>query len=271
MNKKYNILVLTNLNDSPKTLLKNAIKPAQTLNGEIRVLHVQKPLELVSKESQLSAIRNIYDERNATDNKMREFIEPVSKEFGISIKHILTIGNVKNELSKYIDEHQPDMIILGKRKSNPLKLIGDRTSQYILNNFEGEIMIAPDKKTLEPNKEIAMGALEDKEAFFASELTKQLVEETRKPLKSFKFTKNADDQKETHVQKDNSALEYVFEHNQNALEKFPDYLVKNNIDLLLIKNERGMQGTSNLKSSDINSIIKKVDLPLLVINKRKTA
>lgn len=55
MSKQYKILVLTDLKDSPSTLLNNAVNLAKKVDGEIDLFSVQKFTDVVERESQLSA------------------------------------------------------------------------------------------------------------------------------------------------------------------------------------------------------------------------
>lgn len=268
MRKKHKIVVLSNLKDNLNNLLKNAIKLAQTVDGEIVVLNVQKPTEVVNKESQLSAIRSIHSKRNATDKKMQELIDPIAEEFGIVIKHTTIVGNTKNEISNFIENQHPNLVILGKRKPKALGLFGDGITEYVLNNYKGEVFIASSENSLEPNKNIALGTLNDVEPFLNLEFTDHLLKETETPIKSFKFNTNK-------VNKDGKSsalktIEYVFDYNNNALDKLPGYLSKNNINLLLInREERETSKRTNLTSSNINSIINKLNVPLMVMGEKK--
>ena len=51
------------------------------------------------------------------------------------------IGNVKSELESYKKEQQPDIIVLGKRKNNTDKLIGDSITKFLLNTFNDVVII----------------------------------------------------------------------------------------------------------------------------------
>ncbi len=268
---KYKIVVLSNLKDALKTTLKNAIRLAQTVDGEIEVFNIQKPAEVVKKENQLSAMRVISAERTATNKKMRAIIDPIAKEFGLKIKYSFVFGNVKDEISKYIDYKNPDMVILAKRKSKFFNALGDRITEFVLNTYKGEIMIAADTNTLEPNQEIALGTLDDIGSFSNPELMEQLLQQTEKPLKSFKFIKSTGKPKKSQMPQTQKTIEYVFDHNPSALEKLPKYVSKNNIDLLLINwAKKENTHSSGLISSDINGIIDKLNIPLMFMGERNS-
>ena len=267
MKKNYKIVVLSNLKDDLNATLKSAVKLAQTVNGKIEVLNIQKPTEVVKQENQLSAVRSIYSERVATDKKMKRLIEPIAQEYGVTIDYSCVLGNIKNEIGNYINKKQPDMVILGRRKPKFLKFVGDGVTEHILKTYKGEIMIAADENTLEPNKDISLGALDNMEPWFNPEFTEHLLKQSQMPLKSFKLVKNTEELKDSYLPKAEKAVEYVFEHNDNTIDKLPNYLKKNNVNLLLINRTK----KTNLIFSDINSIINKINVPLMVMGEKSLA
>ena len=266
--KKYKIVVLTNLkDDNLNGLLKSAVKLAQIIDGQIKVFNVQKPSEVVKKENQLSAVKSIYSKRISTDKKMQGLIEPVSKQYGITINYSSSIGNVKSEIFKCIESNDPDIIILGKRNSGTLKLIGDGITEYILNTFKGDVVIIPNKNILYPEEDISLGTLNAPKIFSNLKFSKQLLEQTKDPVKAFRFEINNQISKEPTTYKENKTIEYIFEHNENALEKLPNYVSKNNINLLLLKNKKSTKDT-NIKQLSLNNLINRLNVPLMVIGEK---
>ena len=83
---------------------------------------------------------------------MELLISSISENQNVNINHNFAVGNVKNEVVKYIDNNNPDIIILGKRKSKALNIIGDNITQFILKKYKGTIVIVDDKNVLELNK-----------------------------------------------------------------------------------------------------------------------
>jgi hypothetical protein len=149
---KYKILVLSGLNKATSNILKSGVSLAKIVDADINLLYVKTPTEVVKNESQLSAIRTINKEYLSTNNIIKDLIKPISENYNVNINHSFTIGNLKNEISKYIDDNKPNVIILGKRKSKALKFIGDNITQFILKKHNGAIIIVIDKKTLDKNK-----------------------------------------------------------------------------------------------------------------------
>lgn len=266
--KKHKIVVLTNLKDDLTSMLKSAVKLAWTIDAEISVFNVQKPSEVVKKENQLSAVKSIYSTRISIDKKMQGLVDPIAQQYDIAIKYSSSIGNVKSEISNYLEQHQPDMLVLGKRKSIVLKFIGDGITDYILNTYNGDIVIIPRKNNLDPEEDISFGIVNAPMLFSNFKFSKQLLKQTKGPIKSFRFETKSQSPKEPTTYKDNKTIEYIFEHNENALEKLPNYVSKSNINLLLLKN-KNIEKDPNMKQLNLGNLIKKLDVPIMVVGDKK--
>lgn len=254
-NNKYKILVLSDLNKSANKTLNSSISIAKIVDADIHFFYVKKPTEVVDKESQLSAMRNINKEYFSIDKKMKEFINPISKSHNVSINYTFTIGNLKNEIGKYIDENKPDIIFLGKRKSKILNFMGDNITEFILKKHKGTIVITDDKNTLEPNKELSLGLFNisnTKDPF-----TQSIINATQKPLTSFKILENSKNLKEEVLSK--KRVEYVFEKGDNVLKNISSYLLKSNINLLFVNREK-----NNSTKTNIKEVINNLDCSLIL-------
>ena len=260
-NSKYKILVLSDLNKSTSILLKGAISLAKMIDGNIDFLCVKKPSEIVEKENQLSAIRNINQEHFAIKKEIISLITPISNDYNININHTVSYGNVKSEIGNYIKEHKPDIIVIGKRKSKILNLIGDNITSFVFKKHKGVIMISANENALLPDKKLSLGILNEMEESF--EFAKDLMEHTQKPVKSFKVIKQSNTIKETTAVNNNENVEYVFEDNENTIDNLSNYLAKNNINLLCINREKKTNDKYSMKS-DINNVINKLNVSMLL-------
>jgi len=268
--RKYKIVLLADLNKSSSNTLKSTVGLAKMIQGEIDVFHVKKPADIVNRDNQLSAMRTINDKHNKVDKELQGLTTPISKEFGMNINYSFAFGNVKNEISAYIEKSRPDIIVLGKRKSKPFNLIGDGITEFVLNLHDGVVMIASDKGRLVPNKEIAFGTLNSSEPTFNLEFAEELLVNAKKPLKSFKIIKNTTSAKQLSKSTDKGTIEYVFEHNDSTVKNLANYLSKNNINVLSIdRTQKGPDQIANSMMPDINSMIGKLDVTLLVSGKQK--
>lgn len=260
--KKNKILVLSNLDSSTENILKSAVSLAKMIDGEIEVFNVTNPTEIVDRESQLSAMRTINSAHATIGKKMKNLIAPMNKNYGLNIKHSFAFGNVKNEIKNYIDERKPDIIVLGKRKSSPLKLLGDSITQYVFKTFKGEIMIAGDNNSLEPNKEISLGMLNNITPLENLKFANDLLAHTKSSLKSFKIVKKMGAAQEMPIPANEQMVEYVFEHNDTSIKSLSNYVTKSNTNLLYLN--RMKKQDDNLMVSDIKSLVKNLNVTLLV-------
>lgn len=256
-NNEYKILVLSNLNETTNKILKSSVSLAKIVDTNINFLYVKKPTEVVSNENQLSAMRAINSEYIATDKKMKDLITPIANKYNVAINHSFVIGNVKNEIEKYIEDNQPDIVILGKKKPKTVSFMGDNITQFILKKHKGIIVIADDKNTLDPNEELSLGLLNNVKSI--NKLTKDIISSTKKPLTSFKTTKDAEILDEESLFKDKETIQYVFDKADNSLKDISNYLLKSNTNLLFVDREN-----INSIKSNINDLIKNIDCSLIL-------
>ncbi|PKQ44988.1 universal stress protein [Confluentibacter flavum] len=267
---KPKILVLSNLKNSTINILKSTISLAKMVDGDIQFFYVKKPTEIVEKDNQLSANRAINQEHNVIENKIQNLINPISKDYGVSINYSYSFGNVKNEIDKYITEHQPDIIVLGKKQSNSLSFIGDNITAFILKKYPGIVMIADNQNYLEPNKELSLGLLNNIEPSVNKDLLEHLISYTQEPIKSFKIIKNSNTFKETDITSDKKTIEYVFEHNDNTIKNLSNYLSINNINLLYMdRGNKNSKSKKRLLKSEINEVLKNLNVSLLLTGNRE--
>lgn len=266
--KRYKIVVLSDLNKSSSTILKSSVGLAQMIDGDIEVFHVKKPTDVVDIENQLSAMRTIHSKQRTTDKEIQNLIRPIAEEYGMNIPYSFTFGNVKNEIDDFIKESQPDIIVLGKRKFRPFKIIGDGITEFVLNTYNGVVLINTDKNVIAPNKEIALGSLNSPKPFLHLEFAEDLIKHSQLPMKSFKIIKKSSEAKRASETRDNGTIDYVFEHNDSSIKNLSNYLLKNNISILSIdRDERVSDNGQKLIMPDINSVIGKLNTNLLISGK----
>jgi hypothetical protein len=112
---------------------------------------------------------------------------------------------------------------------------------------------------------VSLGVLNSQNDSLNVAFAKDLFANSQTPLKVFKFVKNVTSPNKTEVNLDTNTVEYVFEHNDNTLNNLPNYLSKNNINLLCI--DRGAKQSKvkgNLNKSELNNIISNNTISLLL-------
>ena len=262
---KQKILVLSDLGKSSSTTLKSAVSLAKMVHAEIDFLYVKKPIEVIKKENQLSANRVINQEYKTIEKKIQNLVNPISKEYGVTINYSFSFGNLKNEIGKYIDNNKPEIIVLGKRKSKALHFIGDQITDLVIKKHNGMILITNEKNALEPNKDLSLGVLNGSEEVSNFDLVNHLIDHSQKPLKSFKIAKNSFEINNKNIQSNNEMIEYVFEQNENSISNLSNYLSKNNINVLCVEREK-KESKNRLYpiNTNIKDIISKLNVSLLI-------
>jgi nucleotide-binding universal stress UspA family protein len=236
MKSKCNILVLSDVDKSASTILKNAINLAKIVGGNINFLCVKKPTEIVEKDSQLSAMRAINEKFLETDNQIKSMITALSKDEKIKISHKISFGNLKDEIGKQIKESKPDIIVLGKQKSKILSFLGDNIIDFVLKKFSGTVLITSNKITLEANSKLSLGILNNSKIINTNRYKEALVSFTTIPLKAFQISSKT--ALKNDVSTSNKIIEFIFEEGDNAIRNMDNYLLKNNIQLLFASREK---------------------------------
>ncbi|AOW21305.1 universal stress protein [Urechidicola croceus] len=259
--KNKKILVLSDLKKSTNKVLKNSVGLAKMVQGDIQFFHVTKPIEVVEQDNQLSAIRSINETQNSLKNKIEDSIKNITDNHGITIKYKFTIGNIKNEIGKYIEEVKPDIIVLGKRK--PISFIGDNITGFILEKFKGIILITGDKSTLEPNENLSLGMLNANQNDLNFDLIENLISHSKKPLKSFNIVKNLKEFNKTYNDDSKKEiLNYVFEENSNSIKNVSNFISKSDVNLLCF--DRSDKTKRDINYTSVNKVIKNTDVSLLL-------
>lgn len=255
-NKKYKIVVLSDLKSTTVSLIKNTVGLAKMINGDIELFHVKKPTEIVKRESQLSAVRDINEQSLNTHNQLKNLLEPIAKDYDIKLSYKYAIGNVKGEIESYIKESSPDVIVLGKRKPSAIRIVGDNLADFVLKKFEGPVLITSNDDLLASNKMLSMGILNDFGKSLNTSLTENLINNTKEPLKKFKIEGLAESEKASDLYQNRKIVEYVFNDGSRTIETISDYVSKSNINLLCLDR--------NYKGSLTKKAINKVNVSLLV-------
>lgn len=262
--KKYKIVVLADLKKSVATTLKSAVSIAKIIDGDIYFFYVKNAVNVVERDNQLSAIRSINQDYTATNKEIKKLVDTVSNEHQVKIHYSFAFGNVKYEIDQFVKDQKPDIIVLGKKKSKPLSLVGDNMIQFVLKQYHGTVFIADSKNTIEPNDKLSLGILNSFETTSSSNLVEALLAYAQKPIKSFQIVEKVERLDQENVSAKVDTINYVFQQNDNSIKNLSTYLTKNNINLLYVDR---MESTSKNTSNSIKQNIKdmsKLNVSLLL-------
>ncbi|WP_431132713.1 universal stress protein [Psychroserpens mesophilus] len=258
----YKILVLSDLKKTTGAILKSSVSLAKMIDAEIAVFHVKNHTEIVDRENQLSAIRTLNEEHNNTKKEIEALVKTISKDYDVTIQGSYSFGKVKEEIRNQIELYNPDIIVLGQRNSNPLQLIGDSITRFILKEFKGSIMISGHKNGLIPDEKMTLGIFNGSDKIFNTTFSKDLITHSNTPLKSFKIVSSQEEIIKTTAQHKEQVVEYVFEQNANTMTTLSSYLLKNNINLLCV--DRNDATTKNTMNIPLKEVVSKLNISLLV-------
>ncbi|CAM4160706.1 universal stress protein [Zobellia nedashkovskayae] len=266
---KYKIALLSDLTDGMHNLLKSSVSLAKMVDAEIEVFNVRKPTDIVGKDNQLSAIRTINHEYIVTDKRMKNLIAPFSKDYGVPIRYSSTFGNVKTEISRYLDDNTPNIIVLGRRKTKPFNTVDDRIINFVLSIFKGSVMIVSKENGLEPNMNIGIGTLNCSNELLSSSFPEALFANANSPLKAFSIVNGPTTQPQSHEFLGKKIVDYVFDYNDNTMKKLPIYLSKSKVDLLFVERKK-KEKINTSTPSNIYDMVKKLDINLMIAGEKNS-
>lgn len=138
---KYKVLVLSDLKENAKETIQYAIKVSREINGALELLCVKKPKDVITTDNPLSAMRTVSTAYIKTEEKARALITEITKNNFFPVKRVIEFGNVKNEIENYIQASNPDIIILGKKKKQLLKLNKDNITNFVAKKYTHKTFI----------------------------------------------------------------------------------------------------------------------------------
>lgn len=158
-NNKYKILVLSDLKEKSFQALSYAAKLANEIDANVELFYAKSATEVTQAEDPVSALRIITEVSKETDKRIENLVNPISEDNNIEIKTAFAYGNVKNVIENYIKTSQPDMIILGERKREKFKFLGNNITRLVRKNYDGVVFVATDETVLDSNGEVSLDSL----------------------------------------------------------------------------------------------------------------
>lgn len=265
---KYKILVFTDLSEACNIALENAVNLSKIIHGSIDVFHVLKPSDIAEYENQFSAMRSIDEERIQKKAKIKALVQKISKKTGVTINASCILGNLKDEAMERIETLNPDIVVLGKRTPSFLNFLGDGFTKFILDTFNGSVLISGKEKIMNPSETMSIGLFNTSMDELSAELAKDLHKYSKNPIKHFYVRSEAETS--THKATENG-ISYEFENSSNTINSIATYIAKNNIGILCIhshakKNKGRFQGLK----SNFKQAIEKINTPILIVNNKST-
>ncbi len=265
LNQKYHILVLTDLSNAPETAIRNAAQLAKAVNGSVETFHVKSPAKLVTQINQFAAERAIHEDYYKTKSNLKQIVNKIEKEEGIRIRYEVAYGNVKTEIKQKLDQVQPEIVLLGKRKAKLIDFLRRGVTKFLLDECDANILITGEDHKLHSYTDISLGVFGQSLQKEGIEIINDLKEQNNNPIRYFSIRskKNAE---EATSRNDQEMISYVFSEGSNALDGLASYVSKTNTQLLCIpRNFDGNSKVSKLKRVRIPvRVVDKLDIPVLI-------
>ena len=272
---KYRILVVTDPSNPSQIALQNAVNLAKTIDGSIKVFDVKPPTQVVRNVNQLSAMRELNEERNRTRRKLSALVDQIAETERIPIIYDFAFGNVIYEVQEHINKTQPDIVVLEKSKPKVNGLLGTDLTSYLMKNFKGTLLISGDEKPLRHNNDIALGIIDDVHTGGVHHLTEDLERKSANPITLFKI-KSANqvsvkeipsDHKEEDTNRSNMTT-FEFDQGVNFSKSVSKYVEKRGINLLCVRRSRLLDLNKSIKSvtKQIQKTVQKADIPVLILD-----
>lgn len=263
---KYKLLVLTDLSEACSTVMENAVNLSTIIDGSIDVFHVLKPSDIATYENQYSAMRSIDEERINKKVKLKTLVRKISKKTGVVINASCILGNLKDEAMERIEATNPDIIVLGKRTPKWVDFLGDNFTKFILENFNGSVLISGKENIVHTNEAMSLGLFNTTTADLPQEITQDLQRRIKNPIKQFHVRTDT----EQNLEKNKNVITYEFESGTSTMDTIATYIAKNNIGLLCMNQQSKENSHFKNFKSNIKEAIQKINAPILIIKHKPT-
>ena len=261
--RKNNIVVLINLDKPQPNIVQNSINVANSINAAVTFLYVKKATEAVQNENHISAIKTLTDTHMRIDGKMRELLEPFQQTTETELRSKIAIGNVKYHIEKHLNDINPDLVILGKRSKKILPWEGDRLTEFVVNKFQGPVMISSTDQVLELNEQLSLGLLSTTGTDSPKGFVSDLLKISSKPVKSFRIV-NKTGESELPRPMPFKTVEYAFDPGDDAVKNLSKYVLRNNVNLLFLDRDQVTKGNRKTSSTNMNEVINQLPSSLLL-------
>lgn len=259
---KHKILVLTDFRNSAPATLENTMVIAKKMDADIELFHVKNPFDIIDTENQVLALRLLSGAHFDAQKSFGKLLSSI-KENEVNVKYSFEMGRVKKEITKKIENYQPDLIVVGKRTKNPLKLSRDKLTNYLIKTASCPIMIASSQKNADSQTNLVPAYYNDSLSLFSQHKVWNKLQADLDTIREYRIISDKDEFQNRTINRDPKRIQYLFDRNDNAFGTISKYLSKNKINLFCIQWE-------NRLNKDCQSLIDKVDVSLLIAGKTNT-
>lgn len=276
LKSKYRILVLIEQTKPSNAALKDAVNLAKIVDAGIEIFNVKPPSQVIKQDNQIAAMRALEEERSKVKKTMQRLVSTIADEEKIPIIYSFTFGNVVSEIQKHIDKTQPDIVVIGKRKSRVINFLGDGLTSHLLKYYNGGILISGNERGPISSDNISIGFLDDIIGISKIGVAEDLKKYTDKPLKLFKIINPVNKaKKETAIPIQNekallsNTVTFEFDNGSDISNSISNYIKKSKVSILFVKKKKLLNLGDSVKTitSQIQKTINKTNIPVLILEK----
>lgn len=262
--KKYSISVLLDMTKSSEYVLKSAVELARRLNGTIEVFHVKPTTNLIKGDSQFSAIRTLNLDDRSTRAEIKNLISKIDATKELSISYKLEYGNVKNRVRDYLTLQKPDILVLGKRRPR-LGILFESITDFVIDNVrDTNVLILGKDDKFHSFEDINLGifgsGFEDNDL----EVIRDLKRDSDKPVRHFGIANDRENDQPIYPW--HKTVSFTFSNGSNTVDGLVNYVSRTNTELLMCAPNKG-EKKSLFKSSPIKEVVRKANVPLLILGR----
>lgn len=251
------ILVLTDFSEASIIALRNAAKLVKLTNGNIHAYYVETVKPFAQEQNPLTLNGNLRDNHKKILAKAKRIIAAIEEEEGVAFSFTMDLGNIKNCILDQVKETQPDLIILGKRKSKFLDFIGDKVTQFVIDNCDTSVLICSSNRELHSFSDLSVG-------FYGETIEKsdfQIIDHLKQSTRSVRYfgVRSKMASLENNNASPKNANSYIFPQGGiKGIEALTSYVVRTDTQLFCIPNN------TNLQSPPIKEMVRRLDIPILL-------
>lgn len=254
------ILTLINVEEPIAAIVESTVNLAKTFNAEVQFLYVRKPKDLTRTVNQVAVIRSMTEQRNAIA-RFKILVKKAKQAHGLDLGYSIIDGPLRKTIEAQMQAYNPDLIVLGKRTPNSVRLFGHQVTEFVLKRFDGPLLIAHPTKALQIKEDLSVGVLHDMTTISGSDVSNALIRESNKPVKLFSIAGRSGSGMAAGPEGVNT-VRFTFQDNQNAMKNLTSYVHRNDVHLLFMG--RQSTGTSK-KPFNLRAAIKQINTSMLMV------
>ncbi|MEJ1221848.1 universal stress protein [Sediminicola sp. 1XM1-17] len=253
----YSILVFIDFSETSIIALKNAAKLVKSVNGNIQAHYVEPLRRTAEEENQLTFKRRLTQSLKQSNAKAQKIIAPIAEEEGVEINFTMDWGNIKDSILKKVKDTDPDLVILGRRKAKMLDFIGDKLTQFVVDQLDTNVLISGSHHELHSFSDLYLG-------FYGETLEKsefKIIDHLQESNRSIKYfgIRNKMPEHSTGQRDQENNSSFIFpQDGTNAIEALTSYVVRTNTQLFCIPKN------NNLELQPVKEMVHRLDIPILL-------